>query len=101
NCPSLLQRKGPPALWNRVLPDRPRVNLAARRTVKLLPALLARLIDKSCAIRMSGGQVSSCQEHTPVCRRSAWATRGPSITPNCQRLFARSRHTHYTASLPD
>ena len=27
----------------------------------LLPAFLTRLIDKSCAIRMSGGQVSSCQ----------------------------------------
>ena len=38
-----------------------RVNLAALRTVQLLPAFLARLIDKSCAIRMSGGQVSSCQ----------------------------------------
>jgi hypothetical protein len=37
------------------------VNLAALRTVKLLPAFLARLIDKSCAIRMSGGQVSLCQ----------------------------------------
>jgi len=37
------------------------VNLAALRTVKLLPAFLTRLIDKSCAIRMSGGQVSSCQ----------------------------------------
>jgi hypothetical protein len=39
----------------------PEVNLAALRTVKLLPAFLTRLIDKSCAIRMSGGQVSSCQ----------------------------------------
>ncbi|MGB2610880.1 MAG: hypothetical protein WBC80_18045 [Isosphaeraceae bacterium] len=38
-----------------------RVNLAALLTVKLLPAFLARLIDKSCAIRMSSGQVSSCQ----------------------------------------
>ena len=38
-----------------------RVNLAALRTVQLLPAFLTRLIDKSCAIRMSGGQVSSCQ----------------------------------------
>src|SRR5271157_4345492 len=46
---------------NRVLPDQPRVNLAALRTVKLLPAFLTRLIDKSCAIRMSDGQVSSCQ----------------------------------------
>ena len=27
----------------------------------LLPAFLTRLIDKSCAIRTSGGQVSSCQ----------------------------------------
>src|SRR5271166_218955 len=27
----------------------------------LLPAFLTRLIDKPCAIRMSGGQVSSCQ----------------------------------------
>jgi len=51
------RRSGP----NRVLPDQPRVNLAALRTVKLLPAFLTRLIDKSCAIRMSGGQVSSCQ----------------------------------------
>ena len=40
---------------NRLLPDQPRVNLAAQRTVKLLPAFLIRLIDKSCAIRMSGG----------------------------------------------
>src|SRR5208282_717986 len=46
---------------NRVLPDQPRVNLAALRTVKLLPAFFTRLIDKSCAIRMSDGQVSSCQ----------------------------------------
>ena len=37
------------------------MSLAALRTVKLLPAFLTRLIDKSCAIRMSGGQVSSCQ----------------------------------------
>jgi len=51
------RRSGP----NRVLPDRPRVNLAALRTVKLSPAFLIRLIDKSCAIRVSGGQVSSCQ----------------------------------------
>jgi hypothetical protein len=36
------------------------VNLAVVRTVQLLPAFLARLIDQSCAIRMSGGQVSSC-----------------------------------------
>src|SRR5271157_3584011 len=39
----------------------PGVNLAALRTVKLLPAILTRLIDKSCAIRNSGSQVSSCQ----------------------------------------
>src|SRR5208337_675465 len=39
----------------------PRVNLAELRTVKLLPAFLTRRIDKSCAIRKSGGQVSSCQ----------------------------------------
>ena len=45
----------------RVLPDQPRVNLAALWTVKLLPTFLTRLIDKSCAIRMSVGQVSSCQ----------------------------------------
>ena len=31
------------------------------RTAKLVPAFLTRLIDKSYAIRMSGGQVSSCQ----------------------------------------
>ena len=46
---------------NRVLPDRPRVKLAARRTVKLLPAFLIRPIDKSCTIGISGGQVSACQ----------------------------------------
>ena len=54
---ALVTTSGP----NRVLPHQPRVNLAALRTVKLLPAFLTRLIDKSCAIRMSGGQVSSCQ----------------------------------------
>jgi len=37
------------------------VNLAAVRIVKLLPALLIRLTDKSCEIGMSGGHVSSCQ----------------------------------------
>ena len=41
-----------------------------------LPAFLIRLIDKFCAIRMSGGQVSACHEHPPAHRRSAWATRG-------------------------
>ena len=50
------RRSGP----NRVRPDQPRVNLAALRTVKFLPAFLTGLIDKSCAIRMSSGQVSSC-----------------------------------------
>ncbi len=42
----------------------------------LLPAFLARLIDKSCAIPMSGSQVTSCHEHTPAHRLSAWAARG-------------------------
>jgi hypothetical protein len=37
------------------------VNLAARRTVKLLPAFLIWLIHKPCTIGISGGQVSSCQ----------------------------------------
>jgi len=37
------------------------VHLPALRTVKLLPTFLTRLIDKSCAIGMSGGQVSSLQ----------------------------------------
>ena len=32
----------------------------------LLPAFLTRLIDKSCEIRMSGGQVSSVNEHPPA-----------------------------------
>ncbi len=41
----------------------------------LLPAFLIRLIDKFCAIRISGGQVSSCHDHTPAHRRSAWAVR--------------------------
>jgi len=36
------------------------VNLAALRTVQLVPDFLTRLIDKSFAIRISGGQVSSC-----------------------------------------
>ena len=36
------------------------------RIVKLLPALFIRLIDKPCAIRISGGQVSSCHEHAPA-----------------------------------
>ena len=41
------------------------VNLAARRTVKLLPAFLIWLIHKPCTIGISGGQVSSCQRtHT-------------------------------------
>ena len=51
------------------------MNLAALRAVKRLQAFLARLIDKSCAIRMSSGQVSSCHEQTPAHRRSAWAAR--------------------------
>ena len=66
------RRSGP----NRVLPDQPRVNLAALRTVKLLPAFPTRLIDKPCAIPMSGSQVTSCHEHTSAHRLSAWATRG-------------------------
>jgi hypothetical protein len=37
------------------------MNQAALRTVKLLPAFLIRQIDKSGAIRISGGQVSSFQ----------------------------------------
>jgi len=37
------------------------VYLAALRNAKLVPAFLTRLIDKSYAIRMSGGQVSSGQ----------------------------------------
>src|SRR5208337_3978662 len=45
---------------------------------KLLPVLLIRLIDKSCAIRISGGQLSSCHEHAPAHRRSAWAVRVPA-----------------------
>ena len=41
------------------------MNLAARRTVKLLPAFLIWLIHKPCTIGISGGQVSSCQRtHT-------------------------------------
>jgi hypothetical protein len=52
------------------------VNLAAVRIVKLLPAFLIRLIDKSCAIRRAGGQVFSCHEQAPAHRRSAGATRG-------------------------
>jgi hypothetical protein len=50
---------GPRSGPNRVLPDQPRMNLAALWTVKILPAFLTRLIDKPSAIRMSGGQVSS------------------------------------------
>jgi hypothetical protein len=42
----------------------------------LLPAFLIRLIDKFCAIRISGVQVSSCHDHTPAHRRSAGAVRG-------------------------
>ena len=46
------------------------------RTVKLLPAFLTRLIDKSCAIRMSADRLPRVNEHSPAHRRSAWATRG-------------------------
>ena len=52
------------------------MNLTALRTVKLLPAILTRLIDKSCAIRMSGTRFPRVNEHTAAHRRWAWATRG-------------------------
>jgi hypothetical protein len=51
---------GPRSGPHRARPDQPRVNLAALRTVQLVPDFLTRLIDKSFAIRISGGQVSSC-----------------------------------------
>src|SRR5271157_3888808 len=75
------------------------VNLAALRVVKLCPALLIWLFRKPCTIRRSGGLVSACKS-TPASRRlSAWATRGPLLTANCQRHSARSFHTEFTTGL--
>jgi len=43
---------------NRVLPDRPWVNLAAPVTVKLSPTFLIRLIDKTHAIRIFSQRIT-------------------------------------------
>jgi len=92
-----LRRYGPHCF----LPDQPQVNPAALRTVKLLPALLIRPTHKPCTIGISGGQVSWCQNRHPRAALRRGRHAGPLITPNCQRRSARSRHTQFTARLPD
>jgi hypothetical protein len=68
----------------------------------LLPAFLTRPIDKSCAIRNIGrpGFLASVSIRPRTAVRPGRHA-GLLLTPNCQRLFARSRHTQYTARLPD
>jgi len=78
------------------------VNLAALRTVKLLPAPAVWLFRKACTIRISSGLVSACRRpHTPRADFRLGQRRGLRITANCQRPCARSRHTQFTAELPD
>ena len=75
------------------------MNLAALRAVKLLPAFLARLIDKlrNPHVGRPGFLVSmSRHPHTAV-RPGRCACL--LLTLNCQRLFARSRHTQFTIRL--
>src|SRR5271157_3695661 len=72
------------------------LNLAALRTVKLLPAHISWLFRKTCTTLRSSGLVSACQRTHAVRRPSPWATRGSASQPSCQRPSAQSRHTEFT-----
>src|SRR5271157_3079492 len=61
-----------------VLSDRPRVNSAALRIGKLLPALLIPPITSLAQSAHPVARFPRIDENTPAHRRAAWASRGPS-----------------------
>ena len=74
--PVLFDANWKPVGPSRVLPGRSEMNLAASRTVKLLPAHPIWLFRKFCIIRISGRLVSACQRTDAERHPSASATRG-------------------------